>query len=64
MSLKPQQNGRFIESLQWMGLVLLIAFTYRHFGPEAQTPITPSVIAIFAVAVFMLIGPIPLKTKE
>jgi hypothetical protein len=62
--LKPQQNGRIVDIVQWMGLILLICFTYRHFGPEARTPITPTVIAIFGAAVFLLLGPIPLKFKQ
>jgi hypothetical protein len=62
--LKPQQNGRIIDLVQWVGLILLIAFTYRHFGPEVRTPITPAVIGIFGAAVFLLLGPIPLKFKE
>jgi hypothetical protein len=61
--LKPQQNGRNIDLVQWMGLILLISFTYRHFGPEACTPITPSVIAIFGAAVVLLLGPLTLKFK-
>jgi hypothetical protein len=62
--LKPQQNGHMIDIIQLMGLILLIGFTYQHFGPEACTPITPSVIAIFGAAVFLLLGPISLKYKE
>jgi hypothetical protein len=62
--LKPQHTGRIIELVQWMGLIVLIGFTYRHFGPEARTPITPSVIAIFAASVYLLLGPIPLKFKQ
>ncbi len=62
--LKPQQNGRIIDLIQWVGLILLICFTYRHFGPEARTPITPAVIGVFGAAVFLLLGPIPLKLKE
>jgi hypothetical protein len=62
--LKRQQNGRLVDIVQWVGLILLIGFTYRHFGPEVRTPITPSVIGIFGAAVFLLLGPIPLKFKE
>jgi hypothetical protein len=62
--LKRQQTGRIIDLIQWAGLILLIGFIYRHFGPEARTPITPTVIGIFGVAVFLLLGPIPLKFKE
>jgi len=62
--IKPQQSVRFIEIIQWTGLILLISFTYRHFGPEAHTPLTPGVLAIFGAAVFLLLGPIPLKFKE
>jgi hypothetical protein len=62
--LKRHQNGRIIDIIQWVGLILLIGFTHRHFGPEARTPITPSVIGIFGAAVFLLLGPIPLKFKE
>jgi len=61
--LKPQHNGRIAEIAQWMGLILLICFTYRRFGPETCTPITPSAVAIFGAAVFLLLGPIPLKFK-
>jgi len=61
---KHQQYGRLIDYIQWVGLILLISFTYRHFGPESNTPITPSVIGIFGAAVFLLLGPIPLKFKE
>ena len=62
--LKPQPTGRIIDIAQWMGLIFLIAFTYRHFGPQARTPITPAVIGVFGAAVFLLLGPIPLKFKE
>ncbi len=62
--LKPQQTGRIVDMVQWMGLIVLIGFVYRHFGPEARTPITPAVIAIFGAAVFLLLGPLPLKFKE
>jgi hypothetical protein len=62
--LKPHHNGRLIDIVQWVGLILLIGFTYRHFGPEVRTPITPSVIGIFGAAVFLLLGPLPLKLKE
>jgi hypothetical protein len=61
--MKRQQNGRTIDFVQWVGLILLICFTYRHFGPEVHTPVTPSVIGIFGAAVFLLLGPIPLKFK-
>jgi hypothetical protein len=63
-SFKRQQSGRTIDIVQWVGLTLLISFTYRHFGPEACTPITPAVIGIFGLAVFLLLGPISLKIKE
>jgi hypothetical protein len=62
--LKRQQNGRIIDIVQWVGLLLLIGFIHRHFGPEARTPITPAVIGIFGAAVFLLLGPISLKFKE
>jgi hypothetical protein len=62
--IKRQQNGHLIDIIQWVGLILLVGFTYRHFGPEASTPITPTVIGIFGAAVFLLLGPIPLKFKE
>jgi len=45
--LKPQHHGRIIDLVQWMGLIVLIGFVYRHFGPEARTPITPAVIGVF-----------------
>ena len=62
--LKSQQTVRIVEFAQWIGLILLIGFVYRHFGPEARQPITPSVIAIFAASVYLLLGPMPLKAKE
>ncbi len=62
--LKRQQNGHIIDIVQWVGLILLISFTHRHFGPEAHTPITPAVIGIFGAAVFLLLGPIPLRFRE
>lgn len=62
--LKPQQTGRIVDLVQWTGLILLMAFIYQHFGPEARTPITPSVIGVFGAAVFLLLGPLPLKFKE
>jgi hypothetical protein len=61
--IKRQQNGRIIDIVQWVGLILLISFTYRHFGPEARTPITPAVVGVFGAAVFLLLVPIPLKLK-
>ena len=63
-SFKRHQNGRIIDLIQWVGLALLIAFTYKHFGPEARTPVTPAMIGVFGVAVFLLLGPIPLKLKQ
>jgi hypothetical protein len=62
--MKRHSNGHVVDIIQWVGLICLIAFTYKHFGPEARTPITPSVIGIFGAAVFLLLGPIPLKFKE
>ena len=62
--LKRQQYGKIIDIVQWMGLIFLIGFIYRHFGPDARTPITPAVIGIFGAAVFLLLGPIPSKLKE
>ena len=62
--LKRQPNGHIIDIIQWVGLILLISYTYRHFGPEVRTPITPSVIGVFGAAVFLLLGPISLKFKE
>jgi hypothetical protein len=62
--LKTSGSGRVIELVQWIGLVFLIGFTYRHFGPTARAPITPSVLATFGAAVFLLLGPIPLKFKQ
>jgi hypothetical protein len=62
--LKPQKTGRIIDLIQWMGLIVLISFVYRHLGPEARTPISPAVIAIFSASVFLLLGPLPLKFKE
>lgn len=56
--------NRIVDFVQWVGLLALIAFCYRHFGPEARTPITPGVIALFGAAVFLLLGPIPLKFKH
>lgn len=62
--LKPQQqNGRIIELIQWMGLIILICFIYKHFGPEASSPITPAAI-IFGTAVFLLLGRIQLNFKD
>jgi hypothetical protein len=62
-SFKRQQNGRLIDIIQWVGLILLIAFTHNHFGPGAHTPIMPA-IGVFGAAVFLLLGPIPLKLKQ
>jgi len=61
--IKPQTN-RFVDLIQWVGLIALIAFVYRHFGPEVRTPISPAAIGIFGAAVFLLLGPIPLKFKH
>ena len=62
--IKRHQNGHVIDIIQWVGLILLIGFTYRHFGrkPARRSP-RPS-LAFLALAVFLLLGPIPLKFKE
>jgi hypothetical protein len=60
--LKPQ-TGRIVDLIQWTGLLFVIGFAYRHFGPQAATPITPSVVGIFGATVFLLLGPLPLKFK-
>jgi hypothetical protein len=62
--LKRQQYGRLIDIVQWVGLILLIGFAYRHFGSEVRTPNTPSVIGLFGATVFLLLGPGPLKFKD
>jgi hypothetical protein len=63
-SFKRHQNGHIVDIVQWVGLILLIAFVYRHFGPEVRTPITPSIIGVFGAAVVLLLGPIPAKFKQ
>jgi hypothetical protein len=60
--LKPQ-TGRIVDLVQWMGLIFIICFISRHFGPGAASPITPSVVGVFGATVFLLLGPLPLKFK-
>jgi hypothetical protein len=55
MPIRRHQIGA-VGVVQTTGLAALIVFIYRHFGPEAQGPVTPSVIAVVVVGVFLLIG--------
>jgi hypothetical protein len=50
--------------IQAVGLVALIGFIYRHFGPQAQGPVTPSVVAVMATGVILLLWPMSLKTRH
>jgi hypothetical protein len=50
--------------IQGAGLVVLIGFIYRHFGPGAPGPVTPAVMAILAAGVFLLLWPMSLKAKH
>jgi hypothetical protein len=52
-----------MEVVQIIGLLILIGFIYRHFGPGAHSPVTPSVIAIFAAGLFLVVWPMLLKAK-
>jgi hypothetical protein len=50
--------------IQATGLVALIAFIYRHFGPQAQGPVTASAVAVLVGGVFLLLWPMSLKTRH
>jgi hypothetical protein len=59
-----RQPASGLGIVQAMGLILLITFIYRHFGPEARSPVTPAIILIFSGGVFALIAPIALRTGK
>ena len=50
--------------VQIIGLVILIAAIYRHFGPGTHSPVTPSVVAVFAAGLFLWVWPMTLKAKQ
>jgi hypothetical protein len=62
--LKTPNQSRLIDLIQWTGLLFVIGFTYRHFGPGATAPMSPAAIGVFGATVFLLLGPIPLKFKS
>jgi hypothetical protein len=52
------------DVVQFTGLMILIASIYRHFGPGPHSPVTPSVIAIFAAGLFLWVWPMSLKARD
>jgi len=50
--------------IQGIGLLVLVGFIYRHFGPEAQGVVTPSAVAVLAAGVFLLLWPIRLSARH
>jgi hypothetical protein len=59
MNRHPASSGLGI--VQAMGLILLITFIYRHFGPEAHARVTPAVVLILTGGVFALVAPMALR---
>jgi hypothetical protein len=52
------------EVVQLIGLAILIASIYRHFGPGMHSPVTPSVVAVFASGLFLWVWPMSLKARH
>jgi len=50
--------------VQIIGLLILIACIYRHFGPGVHSPVTPSVVAVFAAGLFLWVWPMSLKARH
>jgi hypothetical protein len=50
--------------IQFTGLILLIGFIYRHFGPGTHPPGTSSVFIVVAAGSFVLMWLTSLKTPE
>ncbi len=50
--------------IQATGLVALIGFIYRHFGPGAQGPVTSSAVAILVAGVFLLFWSMSLRARR
>ena len=50
--------------VQFIGLAILIGFIYRHFGPDASSTATPSVIAVLVAGMILVPWPISLKGRQ
>jgi len=64
MTPQRRHQAGAMEVVQFIGLVILIGFIYRHFGPGTHSPVTPSVIVIFATGLFLVGWPMLLKAKQ
>jgi hypothetical protein len=53
-----------LDLFRFAGLIVLIGFIYRHFGPGTHSPVTPSVIGVLAVGILMLMSPTILKMRQ
>jgi len=51
------------DIFQVAGLLFMIGFIYRHFGPQAHPPATLAVITIFAMGTLVLTWPRLIKTR-
>jgi len=55
---------RGLDLIQFTGLIILIGFIYRHFGPGTHPPGTSSVFIVVAAGSFVLMWLTSLKTPE
>jgi hypothetical protein len=52
------------DVVQFTGLMVLIGFIYRNFGPDAPGPVTPSAVAVLVAGVVLLLWPMRLKSRN
>jgi hypothetical protein len=50
--------------IQVTGLMVLIGFIYRNFGPEAAGPVRPLTVAILVGGMLLLLWPMSLKSRH
>ncbi len=52
------------EIVQYTGLLILIALIYKRFGPGGHTYVSALYLVLFAVALFLVVWPVALKTRN
>jgi hypothetical protein len=64
MTPSKRHCGGAAAVVQFIGLAILIGFIYRHFGPDASSTATPSVIAVLVAGMILVPWPISLKGRQ
>jgi hypothetical protein len=59
-----RQPMRGLDLFQVIGLIVLMGFISRHFGPGTHAPVTSSVIIVVVAGTFGLMWLTSLKARE